>query len=148
MGICIWVFCHIQILVKFSSLPPGTPCLRCLLPVPSQLFIPFQEAGKEEWLGFMFLQSLPSLASAVFVDKFSLFYDTVTRAGLRSPLCYLESFNYPAGGCWPPVTGYLCATRVKVRPPWRNSGGNLSSKNPISRYTACSVYYMPIVCTR
>lgn len=81
----------------------------------------------------MFLQSLPSLASAVFVDKFSLFYDTVTRAGLRSPVCYLESFNYPAGGCWLPVTGYLCAARVKVRPPWRNSGGNLSSKNPISQ---------------
>ena len=96
MGICFQVLCHVQILNRFSSLhlsTPGTPYLECLLPVPSQLFIPFQESGKEEWLGYMFPQSLPSLVSAAFVDKFSLFYDTVTRAGLRSPVCYLEFLN-------------------------------------------------------
>ena len=61
----------------------------------------------------MFPQSLSSLVSAVCVDKFSLFYDTDTRAGLRSPVCYLEFLNVQLVDVFPQLLAICMPQRSK-----------------------------------
>lgn len=145
MGLCFQVLSHVQILNRFSSLPlstPGTLYLECLLPVPSQLFIPFQEFGKEEWLGYMILQSVPFFVSAVFVDKFSWFYDTVTRARLRSPVCYLEFLNVQLVD----VFSQLLAICVPQGSKWGLFGGTLGQICPTRNQLGNTQHAVFITC--
>lgn len=114
-----------------SSLPAFHPLSRIWERRVIRLYVP----------SILALLSLCCVCWQVFII---LWHSHQSRAEITSLL--LGVFKCPAGGCFLPVTGYLCATRVKVGASLENSRSNLSNKNPIGQYTACSVYYMPTAC--
>ena len=90
-----------------SSLPAFHPLSRIWERRVIRLYVP----------SILALLSLCCVCWQVFII---LWHSHQSRAEITSLL--LGVFKCPAGGCFLPVTGYLCATRVKVGPLWRTLG--------------------------